>query len=211
MAIDYTRKAPEPAGDAPVSLTKSNPTVSLTKRGTTTGRLHVNLNWTSGAKKGLFSKNTGIDLDLGALYELANGRKGAVQALGNAFGSLDQPPYVFLDGDDRSGSSVGGENLYINLAHAADIKRVLIYAFIYEGAADFDSAAGVVTVTPASGAPITVHLDEAAGNSGMCAVALLVNDGGELKIQREVNFINGKHRALDEAYGWGMNWSSGRK
>ena len=28
----------------------------------------------------------GIDLDLGCLYELADGRKGVIQALGNAFG-----------------------------------------------------------------------------------------------------------------------------
>jgi tellurite resistance protein TerA len=220
MGIDYTKK---PAGDpepsnAPVSLTKSAPTVSLTKRGGATGRLHVNLNWQSGApaKKGLFAKvagggGGGIDLDLGALFELTDGRKGAVQALGGSFGSLDNPPYVYLDGDDRSGSAVGGENLYINLEHSAEIKRVLIFAFIYEGAPNFDAAQAVVTITPASGAPITVHLDEAAGGKPMCAIALLTNQGGELTVKREVQFIDGLQRKLDEAYDWGLPWKAGRK
>jgi tellurite resistance protein TerA len=26
-----------------------------------------------------------------------------------------------------------------------------------------------------------------------------------------VNYINGGQRLLDEAYGWGMNWTAGRK
>jgi tellurite resistance protein TerA len=213
MPIDYSKKPSEPEGNAPVSLTKAAPVVSLTKRGGATGRLHVNLNWQSGAvKKGLFGKSSGgIDLDLAALFELTDGSKGAVQALGNAFGSLDAPPYVYLDGDDRSGSAVGGENLYINLAHSAQIKRVLIFAFIYEGTASFDAAQAAVTITPATGSPITVHLDEAAGNKRMCAIALLTNEGGDLKVQREVNFIDGMQRKLDEAYSWGMPWKAGHK
>jgi tellurite resistance protein TerA len=232
MAIDYTKRPGAGSGGSdssdrsdssgapatePVSLTKANPRVSLNKRGATSGRLHVNLNWTSGApaKKGLFAKVSsgggGIDLDLGALYELTDGTKGVVQALGNMFGSLDSPPYAYLDGDDRSGSNVGGENLYVNLSESARIKRLLIFAFIYEGVPAFDQADGVVTITPASGAPITVRLDEQAGRSRMCAVALLTNTGGELALQREVRFIDGSQRALDEAYDWGMNWKAGRK
>ena len=52
------------------------------------GEILVNLNWNTG-KKGFLSGllgNSGIDLDLGCLFEMKDGRKGAVQALGNAFG-----------------------------------------------------------------------------------------------------------------------------
>src|SRR5690606_40105293 len=56
----------------------------------------------------------GVDLDLGCLYELADGSKGVIQALGNSFGALNTPPYIHLDGDDRTGSSTGGENMHIN-------------------------------------------------------------------------------------------------
>ena len=51
------------------------------------------------------SVSKGVDLDLGCLYELADGRKGVIQALGNAFGSLNRRPWILLDGDDRTGRS----------------------------------------------------------------------------------------------------------
>jgi tellurite resistance protein TerA len=40
---------------------------------------------------------------------------------------------------------------------------------------------------------------------------MLESTGGDLAVRREVNYINGGQRALDEAYGWGMNWTPGRK
>ena len=224
MPIDYTKR-PKPTGGAPeaggkISLTKSAPTVSLTKAATG-GRLHVNLNWdaraAAPAPRGLFSKALGgggggsLDLDLGCLYELTNGRKGVVQALGNSFGAIDSEPYVFLDGDDRSGAVSQGENLYVNLAHAAQIRRVLVFAMIYEGAASFDQAQGVVTLTPVSGPSIEVRLDGAGGRSRMCAIALLDNTAGELVVRREVNYVQGTQAELDAAYSWGMRWTAGRK
>lgn len=230
MAIDYTKRpsssggsgsAERPVSLSKVTLTKSSPTVSLTKQGSATGRLHVNLNWTARPEqaeqpKGFLKRmaaaaQPGIDLDLGCLFEMADGRKGVIQALGNAFGSLDAPPYIFLDGDDRSGSSANGENLYINLAHSGELRRVLVFASIYQGVPAFEQANGVVTLTPASGASIEVRLDETAGRAPMCAVALLENTGGELTVRREVSYINGAQDALDRAYGWGMDWTPGRK
>ena len=100
---------------------------------------------------------------------------------------------------------------YVNLAHADKIRRVLVFACIYEGASAFEQAEGVVTLTPASGAPIEVLLDEAAGSSRMCAVALLENNGGELTVRREVQYIKGAQDVLDKTYNWGMDWTPGRK
>jgi tellurite resistance protein TerA len=227
MPIDYSKRpSSSGGGDRPVSLskvtlTKSSPTVSLTKQGSGGGRLHVNLNWTArpaeqAQPKGFLKRmaaagQPALDLDLGCLFELSNGQKGVVQALGNAFGSLDSPPYIFLDGDDRSGANTSGENLFVNLAHARELRRVLVFACIYAGAAGFEQAKGVVTLTPASGAPIEVQLDEAGGRSRMCAVALIDNSGGDLTVRREVRYIDGGQDVLDKAYGWGMNWSPGRK
>jgi tellurite resistance protein TerA len=225
MGIDYTKR-PGPAGPGSVSLskvtlTKSTPTVSLSKQGGG-GRLHVNLNWNQnqnpggGQQKGGFLKRVlgaaggGIDLDLAALFELTDGRSGVVQALGNAFGSFDAPPYAVLDADDRTGAAVGGENLYVNLGQIAQIRRLLVFAFIYEGVASFDQADAVVTLTPAQGAPIEVRLDEHAGGARMCAIALLTNTGNDFTVSREVRYVSG-HRELDQAYGWGLNWTAGRK
>ncbi|MCK9875888.1 Tellurium resistance [Frankia sp. Ag45/Mut15] len=225
MGIDYSKRpAAPPAGSGPVSLskvtlTKSTPTVSLSKQGGG-GRLHVNLNWNqnpaSGAPKGGFLKrvlgagSSGIDLDLAALFELSDGRSGVVQALGNAFGSFDAAPFLNLDADDRTGAAAGGENLYVNLNQIAQIRRVLVFAFIYEGVASFDQADAVVTLTPAQGAPIEVRLDEQAGGSRMCAIALLTNTGNDFSVSREVRYVSG-HRELDKAYAWGLNWTAGSK
>jgi tellurite resistance protein TerA len=221
--------AAAPAGARKVTLTKGAPRVSLTKTGGVAGIARVNLNWSSTtppttpppATGGLFSRmknaaaavsvSKGIDLDLGCLYELADGRKGVIQALGNAFGSLDAPPWIALDGDDRTGKVAGGENMSINLGRPGRFKRVLIFAMIYEGAPNWAAVDGVVTLTSAGGQQFEVRLDDAGVNSRMCAVAQLVEAGGELVFQREVRYIEGGQMALDQAYGWGMNWARGRK
>jgi tellurite resistance protein TerA len=202
--VDYTKRpstpppppsgggSPAPSGGGvnlgKVTLTKSAPSVSLQKNAIS-GRMRVNLSWNAkpegsgggGFLKKLAGGNKGIDLDLGALFELADGRKGVIQALGNAFGSIDQPPYVQLDGDDRSGG--GGENLNINLDKLSEIRRILVFAFIYDGVPAWDKADGVVTLFPQGEAPIEIRLDESSG-SRMCALALLENTGGALKITR---------------------------
>lgn len=231
MAIDYSKKSPEPPSGgggggislSKVTLTKAAPKVSLSKSGGTGGTLKVHLAWNARpaaaapASGGFFSKlkaaaaaPSGIDLDLGALYEFSDGSKGVVQALGNAFrdrGAGD--PIVWLDGDDRTGG--GGENLFVDLRDAAKIRRILVFAFIYEGVPNWAAADGVVTLHPASGPEIEVRLDEHDDRSPMCAIAQIISDGREVSVQREVRYVQGGQQALDEAFGWGMRWRTGRK
>ena len=227
MPIDYTKRpqrtgAPQPATGgvslSKVTLTKSAPTVSLTKQGTTGGILRVNLNWSSrpsDGRGGFFSKHEPpIDLDLGCLYEFADGKRGVVQALGNAFqAAVSGAPRatIWLDGDDRSGSNAAGENLFINLEHAAEIRRVLIFAYIYQGVPNWAAANGVVTLYPPSGPQIEVHLDEPRQGARTCAIALLAPSDGDLSVRREVRYIEGTQAQLDAAYGWGIRWSAGSK
>ena len=93
--------------------------INLTKKTPVLGKINVNLNWNQGTQEkgffaSLFATSSAVDLDLGCLFELKDGKKGAVQALGNSFGNFTEEPYMYLDGDDRTGESVGGENLFIN-------------------------------------------------------------------------------------------------
>lgn len=220
--IDYTKRprgAPTAGSPAAVSLskitlTKSSPNVSLTKQ---SGRMRVNLNWDArppAAQGGLLRRlagQRGIDLDLGCLYELTDGRKGVVQALGNTFGALDEAPYVWLNGDDRSGENEAGEDLFVNLAHTTQIRRLLVFACVYDGTPSFDQANAVVTLSPPTGPELEVRLDGQGGRARMCSIALLEGGGAELTVRREVRYVDGSQRALDETYGWGLRWAAGRK
>lgn len=216
--------APQPVRLTKVTLTKEAPSVSLAKQGGTSGAMRVNLNWETrkqfkgwGSKLGrAVANHSDLDLDLCALYELTDGRKGVVQALGNAFGSLHQPPFIHLDGDDRTGAVDTGENLTINLDQKASLRRILIFVTIYEGARSFADLHATVTLQPQNGAPIDFSLDECTVPSTVCALALLTNTGGDLTVQREARYLVPQRgvspqRTIDQAYGWGMNWTPGRK
>ncbi len=161
------------------------------------GEILVNLNWNArpAQKKGflarLFGGNSGIDLDLGCLFELRDGSKGAVQALGNAFGSLSQPPFISLDGDDRTGESAAGENLRINGNRVADIKRILVYTFIYGGIANWQEADARGTIKYPGAEDIIVKMDEYNSRKIMCGLALLENQNNEtFSVEKIVQFYH---------------------
>jgi tellurite resistance protein TerA len=202
---------------AKIELKKKGDVISLEKKpNQKLGEIRVNLNWSQRAGKsgGFFGKLAGdkkIDLDVGCLYELKSGQKGVVQALGNAFGSLQQPPYIKLDQDDRSGTVAGGENLTINGDKVVEFRRVLVYAFIYEGVPNWAQADGVVTIYQPGGPDIVVKMDEHSGSKRMCAIALFENQNNEtFSIQRLVQYFSG-HREMDKEYGWNMRWVAGSK
>lgn len=148
---------------------------------------------------------------MACLYELKNGSKGVVQALGNSFGSLTRAPYISLDGDDRTGTVKSGENLRINGNMLKEFKRILVFAFIYEGAANWAEANGVVTIKQSGGPDIEVRMDEHEKNKGMCAIALIQNVNDQtLSIEKLVSYYAG-HAKMDEAYKWGLRWVAGSK
>ncbi|MBT2787000.1 MULTISPECIES: TerD family protein [unclassified Halomonas] len=203
-----------------ITLDKKGDTISLEKKSATFGKIHVNLNWdqTAGAgasKKGLFGsllggKQGGVDLDLGCMFEFKDGTKGIVQALGNHFGSLEKAPYIFLDGDDRTGSVNQGENLYLNGKHWGDIKRVMIFAFIYEGVANWAQTNGRVSIKAPDQPEIEIRMDASGKNENFCVIAMLENQNGTLNISKEVNYF-GSHKPADNHYGFGFQWKAGSK
>ncbi|GAA5205690.1 hypothetical protein GCM10023323_13970 [Streptomyces thinghirensis] len=216
--------AAEPVRLTKVTLTKAAPSVSLTKQGGTSGAMRVNLNWQVRKQFSGWARKLGrpvamhddLDLDLCCLYELTDGSKGVVQALGNAFGSLHQPPFIHLDGDDRTGAVTSGENLTVNLDHKQYFRRILVFVTIYEGARSFADLHATVTLQPQYGAPIDFSLDECTVPSTVCALALITNTGSDLVVQREARYLVPERgvspqRTVDYAYGWGMNWTPGRK
>lgn len=220
-----------------VTLEKRGDKVSLDKRaGRGFGRIHVNLNWNQSATKappqppaktGFFDKliagagagarkgRGGIDLDLGCMYELADGRRGLVQALGNAWGDFEREPFIRLDADDRTGAASGGENLYINGERFDGIRRALIFSFIYEGVPNWSATDGVVTIAAPDQAPIEVRLD-GGGSQMMCAIALIENRNGSLQVTKRAEYFQQEkgvsaHELMDRHFGFGLRWKTGSK
>jgi tellurite resistance protein TerA len=217
---------PSPASSAPpkpsappvslskITLEKRGNTVSLDKKsGTTHGEILINLNWNRRpAKKGFFggAKSGNIDLDIGCMFELKNGMKSVVQALGDTFGDYHGLPYIVLDADDRTGARSEGENLRINGQHWDEIKRILVYAFIYEGVPNWSEANAVITIKTPGQPEIEVRLDSPRNDSPMCGIAMLENQGGSVRITKLVDYHRG-HVDLDKAHHWNMKWTRGSK
>ncbi|MDN3452785.1 MULTISPECIES: TerD family protein [unclassified Psychrobacter] len=205
-----------------ITLTKNQSSINLKKRDDF-GKISVNLNWNQGPesdkptpKKGLLGdlfkqhKAGGIDLDVGAMIHLKNGEKTLIQALGNRFGSLQTAPYVCLRADDRTGQVSGGEWLDINGQQWSQIEEVFIFAFIYEGAPNWQKTDGVVTIHVPEQSPIETRLTEGAGNLPMCAIARLVNQQGSINVERINQYFKG-HQEMDKAFNWGFSWKRGSK
>lgn len=158
---------------------------------------------------------SGIDLDLGCFFEMADGYTGGIQALGDSWGDFNNEPYIQLDNDDRSGTNTAGENLFINGDQFQHIKRVLIYTFIYEGAPNWAATDGIVTIEIPGRAPVEVKLDNGT-NASMCAIAMIENIGGNLQITKLVEYFQGNftklaHQLMNDRFKFGLHFEAGRK
>ncbi len=201
---------PKPVSLSKITLEKKGNSVSLEKKPNQQfGEILINLNWDQ-PKKTLFGRTKSVDLDLGCLFAFKDGFIGGVQALGNMFGSLEHEPFIRLDADDRSGASVGGENLRINGKHWDKLQRVLVFGFIYEGAPNWSQSNAVVTLKVPSQPDIEVRLDSHNNRRTMCAIAMLENDNGAIKVTKLIDYFVG-HQDMDKAYQWGLRYTEGSK
>lgn len=195
-----------------ITLDKQNSSISLKKENHRFGMIGVNLNWNrKPQEQGFLKKLMGqkVDLDIAAMVEFQNGQKDLIQALGNHFGSLNQQPYIKLQGDDRTGAVQDGEWLHINGDHWQEIKRIVIFAFIYEGVPRWSATDAFITIHIPNQPSIEVALTDGTQHA-MCSIVELKNVGGAIQAQREVKYFKG-HPQLDYHYGFGFDWVAGRK
>ncbi len=200
----------------PVRLTKvtlekqgQSSTVSL-KKGSGSQPIHINLNWDQATKKGgLFGFGArSADLDLGCMYEMQDGEKGVIQALGNCFGSKTGAPYVYLDKDDRTGAAADGENLYI--LRPGLIRRVVVFAFIYEGTSNFGDVGGRLRIRDQEGNEVLMDLNNPDVQNLFCAICQINHRGDRIEITKEERYFQ-SHKPCDRHYGFGFNWEAGHK
>ncbi|WP_280468831.1 Tellurium resistance [Nocardia cyriacigeorgica] len=199
MAIDEQR-----AGGGKVTLSKATPSINLTRPGELQGVMRVELTWTARARS-LFRRSTAVELELGCLYELADGRTGALRAATDA-GALEFEPHILLD---RDGARPGGAGLNMDLARPETFRRVLIFALGAQ-APNWAAARGTLTLTPTIGSSVAVALDDPVADTRSCAIALLQNQGAGITVYRETQYLAGALDDIVAAYRWGMDLDSAR-
>ena len=168
-------------------------------------------------EEGLISKlvkkaaGNGVDLDVGCLYEMMDGTRGAIQAFGEKFGNFDNPPYMKLSGDERTGDAKGhDEHILVNGAHWQDIKRVLVYLYIYSGAPRWAEINPRIVLDVPGEEDLCVTLSAYNDALTICAVGGLENVRGGIKLTNYTEYFPG-HAEMDRAFGFGLEWDDGKK
>ena len=182
------------------------------------GEILINFNWNKKTiQRSFFDRllrrpvEDAIDLDLGCFYELHDGTRGYIQALGGQFGDIRRPPYISLDHDDRTGGYAEGENIRINGERIYMLKKIMVYTFIYQGIDNWKEADGVVTITCPGNKNVIVRMGEHDTIDRVCAIAMLEKiDEDALLVERLVRFFP-SHEQMDRYYRWGFNWVHGQK
>jgi tellurite resistance protein TerA len=170
---------------------------------------------------GFFSKllkkvrKQGVDLDIGCLYELQNGERGAIQAFGEMFGDYEAAPYIALSGDDRTGDDHDDDDgedevLTVNGAHWNDIRRMLIYFYIYDGASSWAEIKPQVQIRVPGEQPMVITPHTYKSELAVCAVAGIENQRGGIKVTNYTEYYPG-HAEMDRAHGYGLEWDDGEK
>jgi tellurite resistance protein TerA len=153
----------------------------------------------------------GVDLDIGCLYELEDGTRGAIQAFGEKFGNFGAPPYISLSGDERTGNTEGiDEYLLINGAQWNKIKKLLIYLYIYKGAPNWAVINPHVFIDVPGENDLVVTLGVHDNALALCAVGGIENVRGGIRLTNYTEYFPG-HAEMDRAFGFGLQWDEGKK
>ena len=208
---DVTSTAP--SKDGPIDLSVAGQTHTVPSRDDGFGLLRARLTWTQPPAvprangflgQILPKRQPKVDLDIGCLYELSDGTRGCIQALGNLFGSLEKSPFIKLNADDTSGESKG-EDMVINAHDWSNFKRIIIYAYLYDGVAAWDFVDATVTLTIPQAPTVTIKPTSFEYGKGMCAIVELSNQDGHITIKNLTEYYPG-HSEMDYAHGFGLRW-----
>ena len=152
-----------------------------------------------------------IDLDLGCLYELQDGHRGAVQSLGNLRGNFEEMPYLTLSEDEKTGDAEGDDEwIVINGAKWPQIKRLLFYVYIYKGASNWAECRPQIQVRVPGQKPMVVTIGSSNDKMDICAVAGIENIRNGMKLTNYTEYFPGQAE-MDRAFGFGIEWDEGEK
>lgn len=234
MTLDEFRKTVPGAADlkiaSKVTIANKGDSFAIKPKVAPTGKgseLLINLNWNQQPEKpkgffaNLFGGDDEIDLDLGVYFEstVINPRTGSpfkacVQPLNSGLlrqGAFDEFPFIYHLGDDRTGSWGEGENVKVNLNQLDSLRRLMVFTYIYEGAANWAQTDGVVTIKAPGCPELSVELGKSSDKRTFCAIAWIdfLSDGS-IKVTKLCTF-HSDHVDCDRTYGWGLKWTAGSK
>lgn len=166
------------------------------------GALTAKLAWTSQCG-GLGGRPRALDLTFGCLYELKDGRRGAVQPL-DGKGNFDGPPYVQLL-EAEAGGAGGTRKLRLNGEQWPQMKRLILYAYIADGAPSWASAVLGLEIAATNRPPLMLEMREGIDGCGLVALLKLENKDDDVVFTRIARFMI-SHQELDRDFGWGLSW-----
>lgn len=162
-------------------------------------------------------------MDLGCYYRLRNGRQTLIDSLQfsrmlslprtevSRQGCFTQPPYIWHSGDDKGGTTEGGETILVNPEGIGEIESIIIYTFIYEGAKHWGETQLKLTISVPGQENVTIDLGGQDSKKRFCALAQIdIQEDNSLAITRLCTFHEG-HSDCDAAYGWGFNYQQRHK
>ncbi|RIY32095.1 hypothetical protein CKF54_05440 [Psittacicella hinzii] len=199
-------------------------TINLNK---TAPELVINLNWSpiTIEKKGFFSslfgsKETKLDLDLGAFIRLNDGSKMLIDALQFANGNggprnvqtrqgcFTKAPFLWHTGDDRVGGS--GETILVNPQYADYIDNIVVYCYIYEADVIWAQTDAVVTIKAAGQSDIEVYLGNENIQGRYVVLAQIFFENGGIRVERKMQAFN-DIVDVNDLYRWGFRFRAGSK
>ncbi len=193
---------------------KDGEPIFLTKHSETPiDNISIRLNWgVIDTDESYFSDNIKeMDLDIGCMYQLRNGEKGSLQALGGRFGSYEGSPYIQIDGDDTTGEVETGENIRINGSYISEIEKVLVYAYIYKGAINWQQTNAYISIKCPGVEDIIVEMDDYNTTYKLCGLLMLENIDNTTFMAKRIFKFYENHQSLDKAHDWGIEWENGEK
>lgn len=166
------------------------------------GAISARLSWNSQCG-GLDGRPRALELELGCLYELQDGRSGAVQSWDGS-GRFDASPFVQLSPAKTDGGT-GEQLLRVNGEQWQRIKRIVLYGFIPHGAPSWRAATVSLKTSATDRKPVMLTLDGGVEGCGMAALILIGNRGGDVAFTRLARFLTG-HQELNAELGFDLSW-----
>lgn len=143
------------------------------------------------------------DLDIGCIYITKEGHKGIIYSKKGFPGNKNYYPYIFLDKDDTTGTSVDGENIYLFRINI--IEKILFFASLFKGAKNFKSVNARSSISFGESESFQISLDGEESYKKVCSSFLLRGNNGSYELSEENRYFT-SFKAMDDYYELGFNW-----